>query len=112
MADIQAFHEFKEYIPALWFNADKTVSIELKCARVVELQEAVISQSSLSPEKVAEANRDFVAKHVGKIKGLTVDGVPVETFAQLLQNGPVELYSWINEVVYSSQRLSMVEVKN
>lgn len=113
MAVIPVFNNFRKYSPPVWFNGDGSVTVELKCAKVDDVQSATIEQVGLAPEKVKDANHDFIAKHVGKIEGLELeDGTKIETFKDVLENGPVELYNWITQAIYSTQKLTLAEVKN
>ena len=112
MLDLRDFNQFAEYIPDLWFNDGKEVSVQLKCATIPNIQKEIRDQVGINPDKVADMNHSFIAKHVGEIKGLSVGGVPIKSFDDLLERGPSELYSWISTVVYSSQRLDRAEIKN
>jgi hypothetical protein len=55
---------------------------------------------------------EFIAKYVNTIEGLEVDGKPVETFDQLRETGPTDLYTWIYTAVLSQERLTKAEIKN
>jgi hypothetical protein len=112
MIDLHNYNEFHEYIPDLWFNDGKEVSVSLKVVKTLEYQKAVRDQVGVSPEKSAEMNHSLIAKHVGEIKGLSVGGVPIKSFDDLREHGPLELYGWISTVIYSSQQLSQAEIKN
>jgi len=112
MVDLRDYNQFNEYIPDLWFNDKKEVSVQLKCIQTPDYQKEVRAQTGVNPDKQSEMNYDFMSKHVGEIKGLKVGGVPVKTFADLRERGPLELYSWISTVIYSSQQLDKAEVKN
>jgi hypothetical protein len=112
MVNLANVNEFHEYIPDLWFNESKEVSVQLKCVSILDFQKAVREQTGVSPEKLSELNHDFIKKHVGKIAGLEVGGVPIDDFDKLRERGPTELYNWISTVIYTTQQLSECEVKN
>jgi hypothetical protein len=112
MVDLINYNEFNEFIPDLWFNDGKEVSVKLKCAKILDIQKEVRTQIGVTPDKIAEMNHEFIKKHVGEINGLSVGGTPVTSFDDLRENGPNELYSWISSVIYSTQQLSQAEVKN
>lgn len=112
MIELPAFNKLRKFVPRLWFNKDGVVTVELKCAMVEETQASAIEQAGMTPEKVHKMSNEFLAKHVGKIEGLKVGGVKVESFEDVLKHGPPELYSWIATCINSAETLSREQEKN
>lgn len=112
MVELRDVNEFHEYIVPLWFNDTKAVTVKLKSASIDNIQKASREQLGMGPEAIAKASHEFVKKHVGEIKNLSVGGVDVKSFDDLRERGPHEFYSWISTIIYSSQELNKCEIKN
>jgi hypothetical protein len=103
---------FIKYIPPLWFNKTKAVTVELKCASTPEIQNQARAEIDLAPESLAKANHEFVQKYVGEIKGLKKGGKHITCLKDVYENGPIELYAWIKTAVMSTRILGECERKN
>jgi len=112
MLQLRAINDFTEYIPPLYFNKGKEVSVELKCIKSLEYQQEIRTQAGLSPEASSERHYEYIKKHVGAIKGLKVGNQLIENLDQLREHGPVSLYTWCCSTVMADEILDGLEIKN
>lgn len=112
MVELRDDSVFHKYIIPLYFNRGGECTVELKCASVPDIEAQGRAEVGLGPEALAKANFEFTSKYVGKIEGLGKGGVPITSFKDVYEHGPIELYSWIKTAIMSTRILSECEIKN
>ena len=110
--DLKGTDHVYKCAPALWFNDECEVVVKLKCVPKKDFDMQTEAESTYGMEERRKKGREFIGKYVASIEGLSVDGKAVETFEQLYETGPADLYNWIYAAVLSQEMLSKAEIKN
>jgi hypothetical protein len=112
MADLYDYDHVYTVAPPLWFNPDRTVTVQMKVIPQTELEQQARLEAVLDVESRGKKAQELIASKVLKIEGLKVSGKEVTTYEELRKNGPNELIKWLQMAVFSTQILSEAEVKN
>lgn len=110
--DLKGYDHVYKCAPDLWFNSSKEVVVSLKCAPKKDFDVQQELDTTCDLEGRRKGGHKFIARFVKGIEGLSVDGVEVTNFDQLLETGPSDLYTWIYAAVLSQDRLNKAELKN
>lgn len=98
--------------PVAWWNVDKKITVNLKCAPKADCQEHQRNAETFAIEEQAVKQREFIARFVDSIEGLVVDGKEIKTFEELFKDGPPDVYDWVYTAVLSQKTLTETEIKN
>ena len=91
--DLKGYGHVYECYPPLWFNEKQEVCVKLKCVPKKDFDVQAEAETTYGMEERRKKGHEFIAKFVNTIEGLTVDGVAVESFDQLRETGPTDLYT-------------------